>query len=88
MAKSQRHYCSYLLRLWRVGPARAALWRVSLEETLSGRRRTFSDLQSLLLFLETCMEDDPSQEGPAPTDKAEEGPASTDKAENENNTSN
>jgi len=71
LATSQRQYCSYLLRLWRVGPASAAVWRASLEDTLTGTQRSFNDLPSLLVFLETCMDDDPSGDETVPTDKAD-----------------
>ncbi len=71
MATSQRQYCSYLLRLWRVGPASAATWRASLEDTLTGTRRSFSDLPSLLVFLETCLEDDPPEDASAAGDQGD-----------------
>jgi len=58
LATSQRQYCSFLLRLWRVSAAGGPTWRASLEDTLTGTRRSFSDLPSLLVFLETCMEED------------------------------
>jgi hypothetical protein len=46
---------------------------VSLEDTLTGTRRNFDDLSTLLAFLETCMDDDPSQESSEPIDDAESG---------------
>ncbi len=73
MATRLRQYCSYLLRLWRIGPASAAAWRVSLEDTRTGTRRSFSDLPSLLAFLETCMDGDQSQDESTPIDKTDSG---------------
>lgn len=47
-------YQVYLLRLWRERPAsaeRPAVWRFSLEDTRTGERRGFGDLEGLVDFL-------------------------------------
>ena len=43
-------YLSFLLRLWRESEHGA--WRASLENVLTGERRGFPNLASLLAFLE------------------------------------
>lgn len=51
MNESTTKYQSYLLRLWR--PDRKAGWRIMVESVNSGERQTFTDLPSLVEFLET-----------------------------------
>ena len=58
MAKDQANYVSYLLRLWRVdgdgeSPYRKeqAVWRASLESSLTGKRQGFACLDDLFDFL-------------------------------------
>ena len=58
--EKQTDYLSYLLRLWCVsGVERAhrdntdqAVWRASLQETLSGDRTNFASLDDLVAFLQ------------------------------------
>jgi hypothetical protein len=53
-------YLSYLLRLWRVSSVERArrddsgqaVWRASLQETLSGDRTNFASLDDLVAFLQ------------------------------------
>lgn len=60
------NYISFLLRLYRVRGQEGWSWRVSLEDPLTGERRTFPDLQALFDFLEACIgtqvEDDQENE--------------------------
>ncbi len=43
---------AYLLRLWRVGKEGEAAWRASLEDAHTGERQGFTNLATLLAFLE------------------------------------
>lgn len=59
MAKGQPDYLSYLLCLWRVsgageldGMGGNAVWRTSLENTRTGKRRGFAGLNGLFDFLQ------------------------------------
>jgi hypothetical protein len=52
-------YQVYLLRPWRERPAspgQAAVWRVSLEDTRSSRRRGFGSLEEATAYLRARME--------------------------------
>ncbi len=57
-------YRAYLLRLWR--DREAAPWRAGLEDTQTGERRNFADLEKLFTFLNEQTEvvglPDPEQE--------------------------
>ena len=47
-------YCSYLLRCWQERSLRqsaAAVWRFSLEDPHTGRRRGFATFEALVAFL-------------------------------------
>ena len=44
-------YLSYLLRLWRAPGGVDQPWRGSLEDTLTGQRTGFADLEALCAFL-------------------------------------
>jgi hypothetical protein len=46
-------YLSYLLRLWRAPGGAGEPWRASLQDTLSGERTGFADLEALCAFLQT-----------------------------------
>jgi hypothetical protein len=48
----RRDYVSYLLRLWRTGSGKKAVWRASLEDPLTGERQGFASLKDLVAFLE------------------------------------
>ncbi len=52
-------YLSYLLRLWRAPGGADQPWRASLQDTLTGERTGFADLDVLCAFLQT-------QIGPCP----------------------
>ncbi len=43
-------YLAYLIRLWREGDSKS--WRATLQNPHTGERRSFSDLATLLSFLE------------------------------------
>lgn len=55
MAESERHYRSFLLRLWRAGDGAASEWRVVLEDVITGERHAFTDLASLVRFLDAVI---------------------------------
>ena len=59
MTGDQRTYHAYLLRLWRVNIGRATAWHASLEDSRTGERKGFADLQGLLAFLEEQTRDAP-----------------------------
>lgn len=44
-------YRSYLLRLWRAPGGADQPWRASLQDTLTGERQGFADLEALLAYL-------------------------------------
>ena len=50
--KQQRHYLSYLLRLWSENDGDPPLWRASLERPQSDERQVFAGLVDLFAFLE------------------------------------
>ena len=52
MTGDKRDYQAYLLRLWRVNTGRGPVWHASLEDSRTGERKGFSDLQGLFRFLE------------------------------------
>ena len=52
MTGEKHDYQAYLLRLWRVNTSRGAVWHASLEDSRTGERRGFADLQGLVRFLE------------------------------------
>jgi len=48
-------YQAYMLRLWQERPAsseRPAVWRFSLEDPHTGKRRGFASLEELVTFLQ------------------------------------
>lgn len=51
MAKEQRDYRSYLLRLWRAENYGRSTWRVMLEDLHTGERHGFANLEALFSFL-------------------------------------
>jgi hypothetical protein len=59
-------YLSYLLRLWRAPGGAGQPWRASLQDTLTGERTGFADLEALCAFLQT-------QIGPVPAPGGEPG---------------
>jgi hypothetical protein len=52
MTDDPRTYHAYLLRLWRVNAGRSTMWHASLEDSRTGERKGFADLQGLMAFLE------------------------------------
>jgi hypothetical protein len=63
----RQDYVSYLLRLWRTGSGKKAVWRASLEDPLTGERQGFASLKELVVFLESRISDQKS----APDDRDE-----------------
>jgi hypothetical protein len=55
MARDERRYLSYLLRLWQVRVGGELVWRASLESPHTRERWGFADLASLVAFLEEEM---------------------------------
>lgn len=51
MNAEQPAYLSYLLRLWRAPGGAGQPWRASLQDTLSGERQGFADLEALVAYL-------------------------------------
>ena len=49
-------YLSYLLRLWPVNAGGQAVWRASLESSMTGDRTGFSDLETLFTFIEETLQ--------------------------------
>ena len=52
MMSKQKHYQSYLLRLWLTADEKGSVWRASLEDPHTGERLTFATLERLFAFLE------------------------------------
>ena len=75
MAKRRRYYLSYLLRLWRTGSGKNAVWRASLENPFTGELEGFASPVDLFAFLqarintadhkaeETIIDDDDGDDG-------------------------
>lgn len=53
MPSERPAYLSYLLRLWRAPNGDDQPWRASLQDTMTGERRGFADLEALCAFLHT-----------------------------------
>lgn len=51
MSEEQRRYLSYLLRLWQIESKGQSVWRASLEDSRTGERRGFANMDALLVFL-------------------------------------
>jgi hypothetical protein len=68
MAKEQRDYHSYLLRLWRTTGLGGSTWHAMLENPHTGERHGFATLADLFTFLENKLippEQDTSEQGPS-----------------------
>jgi hypothetical protein len=52
MIDEQRHYLSYLLRLWQERATSPAVWRASLENSRTGEVVGFADTMQLFAFLQ------------------------------------
>jgi hypothetical protein len=64
MNAEPRRHVSYLLRLWQTQSDGRSVWRASLEDPYSGRRRGFAGLPELLAYLEqeiACVDGDGRQ---------------------------
>ncbi len=57
MDTDQHIYRSYLMRLWRSKNDSTTSWFVSLEDPISGERKGFSSLLSMVNFLEIDQDD-------------------------------
>ncbi len=51
MTTRAAQYRAYLLRLWNANTSGPSAWRASLEDTHTGERRGFADLEQLYAFL-------------------------------------
>ena len=59
--KNNRHnHASFLLRLWR---ADSAIWLASLEDTTTGERKGFANIDLLVQFLKSLTDEAESDEG-------------------------
>jgi hypothetical protein len=58
MDTDQQIYRSYLLRLWRSKSDGSLSWYALLEDPVSGERKGFSNLKSMIDYLEKDHEDD------------------------------
>jgi hypothetical protein len=47
----EQGYRAYMLRLWRAREDEQRVWRFSLEDPTTGRRKGFADLDELMLHL-------------------------------------
>lgn len=62
--KSPPRYSVYLLRCWQERDSSIdvpATWRFSLEDSRTGKRQGFADLESLMRYLNETLEDDESE---------------------------
>ncbi len=57
MIDEQRHYLSYLLRLWQERATSPAVWRASLENSRTGELVGFADTMQLFAFLQEQVAD-------------------------------
>jgi hypothetical protein len=62
MMSKQKHYQSYLLRLWLTANEKGSVWRASLENRHTGERLTFATLERLSAFLEDQCTQDPDRD--------------------------
>ncbi len=66
MTTRAAQYRAYLLRLWNANTSGPSAWRASLEDTHTGERRGFADLEQLYAFLAEQIGGSPDGEGSAP----------------------
>jgi hypothetical protein len=59
-------YMSYLLRLWQTTSGNKIVWRASLENSQTGERQGFANLDALLNYLRQQMD---TETGPREHDK-------------------
>ncbi len=60
MTTSERHYVSYLVRMWRAGGDDARAWRAAVESAQTGEKEAFANLDELFVFLRDEARDDPA----------------------------
>ena len=61
LEKSPPRYSVYLLRCWQERESRSdvpSTWRFSLEDSRSGKRHGFADLESLMQYLDQALQED------------------------------
>ena len=56
MSQDQRRYLSYLIRIWQVKGKQGWQWRASLESPVSGKLHAFPNLDRLIAFLRSQLE--------------------------------
>ena len=67
MTPRSPRYRAYLLRLWDANPRGPSAWHASLEDTHTGERWGFADLERLLAFLTAEIGDGkPEEDGSVP----------------------
>ena len=54
--RDQEYALVYVLRLWRVTDGERLVWRASLQDVCSGKRRGFANLAQVCRFLRTRIE--------------------------------
>jgi hypothetical protein len=62
MAEPRRRYRAFLLRLWQERNGGEWIWRASLEDPHSNKRKGFPDLERLSAYLKEQNEDGASEE--------------------------
>ncbi len=62
MTVEEPKYLSYLLRLWPVNIEGRTVWRASLENSQTGERMGFYDLEALFSFFDQTLQTTPSGE--------------------------
>lgn len=56
MERNAHYNFVYILRLWRNGDTDVPGWRFTVEDTMTGERRGFGDLNGAVRFIECEME--------------------------------
>jgi hypothetical protein len=51
VSEPERRYISYLLRLWQIERQGQLVWQASLEDSRTGERQGFGNVDALLAFL-------------------------------------
>jgi hypothetical protein len=74
--QKERRYISYLLRLWQTRDGARSIWRASLEDPHSGKRRGFAGLEQLCAFLKQTILTDGGSGGRPVEETGKEGDAS------------
>ena len=66
MSDERERYMSYLLRLWQTTSGNKVVWRASLENSQTGERQGFANLDALLNYLRQQTD---TETGPTAHDK-------------------